>query len=209
MTARPADKGQEGQGGAYQAEHWLAWALAALALVFALMGLLVGFGVIGEVAVQAGAEAEDPQRLERLGLWDAAVWFLPAIAAALLSLGLHQSDHHRLRDPDGLSDAEKGIWTAEHTGAWVMALLTVVLGAMTLLIGFDLFDQGYDQADGILWGLAALVPAILVVTLHAVRHHQVDATHDVTVAVVEQRVDLADRTPASLPAAGERGSARR
>ena len=206
MTARLTEKAR---APAYQAEHWLAWAMAAIALVFALMGLLVGFGVIGEVAMRAGPEAEDPQRLERLGLWDAAIWFLPAIAAALLSLGLHQSDHHRLREPDRLPAAEKDLWTAEHTGAWAMALLTIVLGAMTVLIGFDLFDQGYDQADGILWGLATLVPAILTVTLHAVQHHQADAAPDVTVAVVEERVDIPDRTTASRPATGERGSARR
>ena len=208
MTTRPANTDQ-GQGGAYQAEHWLAWAMAAIAIVFALMGLLVGFGVVGEVAVRAGPEAEDPQRLERLGLWDAAVWFLPAIAAALLSLGLHQSDHHRLRDRDRLPVTATGRWAAEHTGAWAMALLTVVLGAITLLIGFDLFDQGYDQADGILWGLATLVPAILTVTLHAVRHHQAGAAHDVSVAVVEEHVDLPDRTTASRPTLRERGSTRR
>ena len=205
MTARLTEKAQ---APAYQAEHWLAWAMAAIALVFALLGLLVGFGVIGEVAAQAG-ETEDPQRLERLGLWDAAVWFLPAIAAALLSLGLHQGHHHRLRDPSRLPAAEKGLWMAEHTGAWAMALLTIVLGAMTVLIGFDLFDQGYDQADGILWGLATLVPAILTVTLHAVQHHQAGAAHELTVAVVQERVDLPDRTTASRPATGERGSARR
>lgn len=90
-----------------------------------------------------------------------------------------------------------------------VALLTVVLGAMTLLIGFDLFDQGYDQADGILWGLATLVPAILVVTLHAVRHHQQATDEDFIVAVVERRVGLPGATTAAGPLVRERGEERR
>ena len=172
MTQRTAGRDHDrAQDSAYKTEHMLAWALAALAILFTLLGLLVGFGVLGDTPA-GGSTPGDVRGNEFLGLWDAAVWLLPAIAAALLSFALHRNEHHRHRDPDRLPDDEEGLWKAEHSAAWLMTAASIVLGALCLLVGFDIIGGDYDQPDGILWGLGSVVTAILANALHSVRHHQ-------------------------------------
>ena len=161
----------DAQAGAAKAEHTAAYALAAVAVILTAIGLLRGFGVLGDdAAADVGtAGTQDPG----FGaIWDSVVWLLPAASAALLAFALHRNDHHWGRAPEGLRDAEEGGWKGEHAAAYAMALAAVVFGALGLLTGFDVFDRGNDQPDAVPWLLASLVAALLANALHSVRHHQ-------------------------------------
>lgn len=153
---------------AYSFEHTLGWLFALLALALGGLGLLVGFGMIGgseqgvnvdDAAGSGGAAADWIQ---------GSLWLLPAIASALLSRALHAAEHHSF----GRTSSEGSQFSTEHAGAYVAAVLTVAAAALTPLVGFDVFDNGNVVEDGILWGIASIVPAVLTGTLHAVGHHQ-------------------------------------
>jgi DNA-directed RNA polymerase subunit beta len=165
----------------FKAEHTAAYLFVALAALLTAIGLLVGFGVLGDTS--AAQTVADERGNEWLGLWDGAVWLLPAIAAAILSMALHRTEHHRRRDADTLPDGDEAAWKSEHTFAYVATAVSVICGLLCLLVGFGLIGET-DQPDGILWGIASVVTAILATTLHGVGHHQLAQRRDV---VVERR----------------------
>jgi hypothetical protein len=174
------------QDSMFETEHWLAWLFALIAIVLGVIGIIRGFGYIG------GAASTDAAAGTTAGyfgtIWDAAVWMLPAIAAGLLSMALHQTDHHRMRDPDRLEDREEGLWKTEHGLAWLFALLTIVFSVLGMLVGFHLLGGGNHQPDSLPWLLASIGSGVLTNTLHAVRHHQLASDADYIVRVVEERV---------------------
>ena len=183
-----------GRNGAYAFEHTLGWLMAITALALAGVGLLVGFGVIG--GSEQGINIDDAAGAGAAGASDwmqGALWLLPAIAAALLSRALHAADHHdAYRD----STANAG-YSIEHAGAYLAALVTIAAAALAPLVGFDVFDNGNVAEDGILWGVASIVPAVVTGTLHTVRHHQ-------SVVVREREETDIRPTPATRVARGPR-----
>jgi hypothetical protein len=184
-TVPRRDDVQEGTG---TGEHMAAWAMVLLALALGAIGLLRAFGVIGDNPVAQEVGAAGTQDPGFGAIWDGALWLLASISAALLAMTLHTTDHHRMRDPDRVNDADRGMWKTEHILAYLMALATLVTGALGLLTGFDVFGRGNDQPDGLPWLLASIPLGILSYTLHAVRHHQMAADEDYVVHLVERRL---------------------
>jgi len=189
--------GQMGEG-MYNTEHWLSWLLALTALVLGAIGVLRGFGVLGDVAEQVGAGEQTTGLLTGTAeFWDAVVWLLPAIAAGFLAHALHLTEHHRMPDRSAEMDAgsmrstsksQTGLYRIEHVLAYLMALATIVAGVLCLLVGFGIFSDTHTQFDGILWGFLSIVYGTLTVMLHTLRQHQMVAEEDYLVSMVEQRV---------------------
>lgn len=160
---------ETGSAAAYNTEHWLAWLMVATSLALAAIGLLRGFGFIGEEATAVeGVTADNISG----SILDGFLWMMPAIAAGLLSMALHQSGHHRTPVSDAGEHNESGLYGIEHMLAYILAAATIAAGAIALVVGFDVFDNGYTRGEGMLWGLAAIVGGALTVTLHTVGHHQ-------------------------------------
>jgi len=192
---------------AYAPEHWLAWLFAAGAIALATLGVLQGFDVIdfrsGEgLGVQAG-DGGAAQNFQ-----DGALLLVPAIISSLLALTLHQVEHHRVsmnreeraggvRGAEGreygVSRGEAALWNLEHGLAYIGGLATVVWGALTILVGFDVFDNGNDWRDGLTWGILGIVSGLLTHTLHSVSHHMpaVAAEEAEIRMIVEERVGQA------------------
>lgn len=176
------------KGGAYGTEHMLGWLMALTAVALGLIGLLVGFGVIGGTEQGVSVDQATGAGAETTSNWlQGALWLLPAIAIALVSRALHSADHHeRVGFADDADvDTHDGMFNLEHMLAYVAALWTVASSALALLVGFDVFDRGNRAEDGLMWGIYAIVPAVLTNTLHAVRHHQYS-----TVTRVERRTEV-------------------
>jgi hypothetical protein len=174
------------QDSMFEGEHWLAWLFSLIAIVLGVIGVLRGFGYIGG---PASSDAASGTVAGYFGtVWDCIVWMLPAISAGLLSMALHQADHHRMRNPERLGDRDEGLWKAEHAAAWLFALLTIVFGVLGMLVGFHLLGGGNHQPDSVPWLLASIGSGVLTNTLHAVRHHQLASDADYIVRVVEERV---------------------
>lgn len=174
--------------GAYSFEHTLGWLMALLAIAAGAIGLLVGFGVIG--GSEAGVNIDQAAGSGATGASDwmqGALWLLPAISLALLSRALHSADHHERQT---VAETHDGMFATEHAGAYIAALVTIGAAALAVLVGFDVFDRGNVAEDGLMWGIASLVPAVLTNTLHAVRHHQ----HAGVVDYVETRREDVPRT---------------
>ncbi len=176
------------RSGAYSAEHALGWILALAALALGALGLLVGFGVIG--GSEQGVNVDDVAGAGGAGASDwlqGALWLLPAISIALLSRALHSADHHERYDYAGeTNDNNDSMFNTEHAGAYIVALVTLATAALAPLVGFDVFDRGNTAEDGLLWGIASVVPAVVTNTLHAVRHHQ----YGTVTTHVERRTDV-------------------
>lgn len=193
MEHRNREVATPAQDGMYQTEHWLAWLMALVAIVLGVIGVLRGFGLIGggnagNSAVAGGAYGT---------IWDSAIWLLLAISAALLSMALHRNDHHRIRNLEWMSDSDEGLWKGEHGLAWLVALVSIVMGVLGILVGFHIIGGGNHQPDGIPWLLASIGGSVLTNTLHEVRHHQVPA-EDRVVRTTEDRVGM----PGTLPNTG-------
>ena len=173
----------------YQSEHWLAWLFAIGAIVLGVIGVLRGFGLIGDTGVT------DNTRL------DGFTWLLPAIAAALLSFALHSNDHHRMAERGDTAD--RSLMMLEHSLGYLVALATIAGGVLGILVGFDVFNNGNIPQDGYIWSIAAIGGGVLVNTLHAVRHHQTAENEDYIVSIVESRVGAsraASQQPRTTPA---------
>lgn len=177
----------------YQAEHWLAWLFGAIAIVFGVIGVLRGFGMIGNVSTSASGVT--PTGVSEL--WDGVVWLLPAIAAAFLSMSFHRNDHHMMRDPELLADRQEGFWKVEHWFSWLLAFGSIVFGILGMLVSFNLVGRVDTQMDGLPWLFASIGTGILMNTFHSVRHHQMAYENDYIVRLVEQRVS-AGGTPRTI-----------
>lgn len=171
-------KTSDAQEGAFNTEHTLAYAFAAIALILGIIGALRGFGILGNDAVRDVGEA-GTRDIGFPAIWDSVVWYLPAFSAALLSFAFHRNEHHRRRDPNRTSGNDEAGWKGEHTAAYVMAAISVITAILGILTGFNVFgrDNG-DQPDAIPWLLASIGTAILANVLHSVGHHQLSRDDD-------------------------------
>lgn len=191
------DRGSKAQAGAYNMEHTLAYLMVVVALALGAMGVLRGFGIVGDGEPTAvtqnapGATEGTTQEVAGAGdnanpLADGFVWMLPAIAAAMLANCLHRNEHHKRATNSNMESDKK--FGAEHGMAYLVAAGSIAAGTLALLVGFDVFDRGNVQQDGWLWGLAAIGTAILANTLHAVGHHQTATDEEYIVRMIDQRV---------------------
>ncbi len=188
MTARR--RHDDAQEGAFNTEHMAAYALAAVSVILTIIGLLRGFGVLGNDGT-GDAGAPGTQDIGFPAIWDSAIWLLPAISAALLSFALHRNDHHRDRHPDRATDNDEAGWKTEHGLAYLMALASIVMGVLGMLVGFNVFNRDFgDQPDGLPWLLGSVAAAILANALHSVRHHQLSRDDDF---IIERRTDTVTR----------------
>jgi hypothetical protein len=179
----------------YQWEHLLGYVAVGLAVGLAVVGLLVGFGII-----DTADDLEVTDTAAGTPFTDALLWMLPAISAAILAYGLHAGDHHRTQQHGGTEldrrpRSEQALWATEHMLSMAAGVVAIALGAVAILVGFDVFDRGNVANDGFLWAIASICAAILTAALHAVGHHQVETNEDYIVAIVEERV----RTMPSAP----------
>jgi hypothetical protein len=169
----------DAQEGAFNTEHMLAYAFAVAALILGLIGVLRGFGILGNDGA-ADAGAAGTQDIGFPAIWDSVVWLLPAITAALLAWAFHRPEHHRARDPERVTDADEAGWKGEHLGAYILALVAAVTAVLGMLTGFNVFGRDFgDQPDGIPWLLASVGSAILANALHSVGHHQLSRERQV------------------------------
>jgi hypothetical protein len=181
------------QNGIYNTEHFGAYLMAIGAIVLMVLGILSGFGIIeiteatDELGLNIGAENSTAASVLGDNFWDGLLFLFGSIAIGFIALCLHMNDHHRMRDPRTLSEGEKGLWSAEHGMAYLGALATLAFVVVGLLVGFDVFDNGNDQRDGLIWITAGITSGILTTTLHLVRHHQTAAETDYIIAVLEER----------------------
>jgi heme/copper-type cytochrome/quinol oxidase subunit 2 len=200
VVSHRAGRTSQEQETMFESEHWLSWFFMVAAIVLGVIGMLRGFGLIG------GPASSDAAAGTVAGFfgttWDSVTWMLPAIASAMLSMALHQTDHHRMREPEHLDDREEGLWQFEHGASWLMTILTVVLGVVGMLVGFHVLGGGNHQPDGLPWLLGSIGTGVLTNTLHGVRHHQLASDADYIVRLVEERVGA----PRPL---GERGTVER
>ena len=191
-TRRIEDR--DAQEAAFNTEHIAAYALAAIALLLGIIGVLRGFGVLGN---DGGADVGAPgtRDISFPAIWDSVVWLLPALSAALLAWALHRNEHHRLRNPERATDRDEAAWKLEHMLAYVMTVASLLFAVLGMLTGFNVFgrDNG-DQPDGIPWLLASLGTAILANALHSVRHHQMSREVRPTAPAGEARRGTPSRT---------------
>src|SRR3954468_4713863 len=170
------------QGGFYRTEHMLAWFMAALSVLLGVLGALEAFDMISigdsNLATAPLAEARNDANI----FADGVLILFPALIAAFLALTLHRNEHHELggdmgrasgNEPtmgDGLA-AEDDLFKAEHAGAYVAVLATIVLAIIGVLTGFRVFDEKHTFYDGMTWLLLSAGSSILANTLHSVGHH--------------------------------------
>jgi hypothetical protein len=185
----------DAQKGAFAAEHGLAWVMALVAAALVTIGLLVGFGIISEDDVaptDVGEGAGVQEVFGAAGLTDfeeGLLWILPAITAGILAYTLHETDHHRgtRRQTTVDDDSRKGMFSAEHGLAYLMAALAIAGAVLGVLVGFDVFDNENTFEDGLLWSVSAIAAATVAMALHNVRHHQLATDEDVIVRIIEER----------------------
>jgi hypothetical protein len=187
----------------YDAEHWVGLVMAFLAILLMAIGLMRGFGIFGAegAAVVPSDLVGDPDEPHWLL---GSLWLLAGLSAAFLSMALHKSDHHLLRDPELLDDKDESLWKSEHFTAWAAALATIVLAAVGILVGLDEFGRGTTAQEGMLWLFASIIMSIVTNTLHSVRHHQVAGEEEYIVRMVEERAGMTTTTPASTGTVVER-----
>jgi len=203
---RDAERMEHAQTGTYNAEHWLAWVFTAGAIAMAVIGLLIGFGMLDAWETDVFQDEGDVIG-PRGSFWDGMLWMIGALSLYMLGHALHQSEHHFGQNPSEIDSTNKSLFTVEHALSWVAALAALVLGVIGLLVAYDAFDNDNTVFDGILWMLASLGASIGAATLHTVRHHQMASEEDYIVSVVE-RYSTSPRstTGARVPGTTERRS---
>ncbi len=204
MTRDPG-RVEQAQTGIYNAEHWLAWVLTAGAILMAVIGLLIGFGMFD--AWETGVFDDGQEGVGPAGtFWDGMLWIIGALSLYTLGHAMHQSDHHFGQNPADIDSTNKSLFATEHLLAMVAALAALVLGAIGLLVAYDAFDNENTVFDGILWMLASFGASIGAATLHTVRHHQMASEEDYILSVVERHSGSPRTTGARVPGTERRSS---
>ena len=153
---------------------------------------------------------------------DGLLLILPAIALGILAWTMHSSEHHvamtsggsqamaggrtpaenmagqarpaadRGMDADTQAKSESGAATMEHALSYLGLVVTIALGVIAVLVGFNVFDDGYSWRDGIIWAFLAIFSGVVTATLHSVQHHAMPVydVDDIRV-MVEERVGTA------------------
>jgi hypothetical protein len=178
----------EAQDSLYGLEHTLSWIMVLTAAILAVLGTLVGLGVIElregvTNLTQTGAEEGG---FLTSNFWDGTLLLFSAIAAGLLAYTLHSNDHHRMRDLSHVKQSDKSMWGVEHSLAYLLALGSIVYVVIGLLTGFNALSSTHDQGDGLIWVWFGVAGATLTAALHAVRHHQTD--EDYIRDMIDERV---------------------
>jgi hypothetical protein len=188
------------QDDAYRSEHWLSWALAVSAILLGVIGALEAFALIniGDAIGQAGETASASGDVDPFQ--DGALFLVPALVMGFLAFSLHRGEHHLARwsgpvaaRPGTMGDdrderrQEEGLWTGEHTGAYVATFAAIALALIGMLVGFNVIDDNHSFYDGMTWQLLAVLSSFLAGMLHSVTHHQPAYEPD------EVRVRLEDR----------------
>ena len=108
-----------------------------------------------------------------------------------------------------------GTGTMEHALSYLGLIITIALGVIAVLVGFNVFDDGYSWRDGIIWAFLAIFSGVVTATLHSVQHHAMPVydVDDIRVMVEErvgtamQRQGAAGMTTAQATAGGMAGGA--
>jgi hypothetical protein len=107
-TADRMNEGATAEEGTYQTEHYAAWLFALIALALGAIGILRGFGVLGDVAEEVGAGGQTTAALTGSSeFWDALVWLLSAIAFAFLAHAFHMTEPHRMQGSGRLERSKR------------------------------------------------------------------------------------------------------
>lgn len=162
----------------HQTERLIALILGVAAIVHVVIGLLRGFGFFEWGAVTAEVAPDFSA---------AMLWLLPAVAASILAATMAGSQHHRPMR----SDAEG--WSM-HIASYIFGAGTIALGALALLVGYDLLGMGTTVLDGLLWGMAAIVGGLITWALHASIPSAL-TDQDYLVSLVETRVRAGGPAP--------------
>jgi hypothetical protein len=107
-----------------------------------------------------------------------------------------------------------GTGTMEHALSYLGLVITIALGVIAVLVGFNVFDDGYSWRDGIIWAFLAIFSGVVTATLHSVQHHAMPVydVDDIRVMVEErvgtamQRQGAAGMTTAQATAGGMAGT---
>jgi hypothetical protein len=182
----------EAQDSLYGVEHTLALVMALVCAVLAVLGTLVGLGVIELRDGMTPVAGDEASGFLNPSFWDGAMLLFSAIAAGLLAYTLHSNDHHRMRDLSRLRESERSMWGMEHMLAYLLALGAIIFVMIGLLTGFNALSANQDQADGLIWIWFGVAGATLTAALHAVGHHQT-ADEGFIIGIIEERVGMPDR----------------
>ncbi|MCK9487218.1 MAG: hypothetical protein M0R73_11065 [Dehalococcoidia bacterium] len=141
------------------AERGIGWIFALIAVVLGAIGLLRGFGIVGPegVDIPGIGDAGGLQAAVQSDFWEGILWMLPAFAAAVLALAMNSSRTIRTEDTR----------SATRMTAYVLAAVTVVLGAIALLVGFGVIGDEYVATDGVLWGMASILFSVVTAAAYA------------------------------------------
>ncbi|MQA00242.1 MAG: hypothetical protein GEU80_13110 [Dehalococcoidia bacterium] len=163
------------------AERGLAPIVGLLALVMGVVGVLVGFGIIGPEGV--ADDVTDPAAGTTQGFltdhfMNGANWLWPAIAAGILYWTLNRPPHRH-------GEMQGSLY---HTVAYIMAVAAIIAGALAVLVGFNVIGDNSLLTDGWTWGLASIGLASLAAGAHAAPRPYAVADDDYILSVVESRV---------------------
>ena len=159
------------------AERGIAWIFALAAVILGVIGLLRGFGIIGTEGVDiAGLEGGIAAAVSG-DFWEGIVWMLPAFAFGAIAWSFAGGRTHSTDDANSMM----------RYGAYVMAVVTVAVGALALLVGFGLLNADAQPTDGVLWGMVSILSGLLTSAAYAAIPSPV-ADEDYLVALVESRV---------------------
>jgi hypothetical protein len=167
----------------YRGERSFAWLFGVAAIALGVIGALVAYNVFDLRSLQdgtlnngIGTRAQDFQ--------DGLLLILPAIALGFLALTMHATNS--MLAP-GETVATKR-WQAEHGASYVMALGTVFLSVAGIVVGYDVWDNGWLWSDGAVLQLLAIGAGVLTAALHAVGHYSRAPIEDDIRVIVESRV---------------------
>jgi hypothetical protein len=114
---------------------------------------------------------------------------------SLLAWATHDNEHHvrhyGVTMDQRLGRGERAMFATEHGFAYFGVLASIVLGAIGIVVGFDILDNGYSWRDGATWHLLSIVTAGVSGALHAAGHHQVLAEQEEIDVLIDERVGSA------------------
>jgi hypothetical protein len=126
------------------------------------------------------------------------MWLFSGITAAIATLCLHASGHHR-EPVEDLPDSEKGLMGAEHVLAYAFVVAAIVLVVVGLLAGYAVFGNDNGQFDGLMWIWLGFGSSILGAAFHLVQHHEVAVQDEHIIRILEERMRPGAVPPTTSP----------